>query len=569
MAVQCEDATSAPSVHTLAANSSVGCVNLSAARYSLSATLVLNRSMVLVGDAASGAMLDGEGKVAVLHIADGANVTMIGITLARGLAGFQSPNCGERPPADGGGLFNRGTLTMIGCSVTDCDTGSNHCGFGLGRGGGVFNAHNASLRLLGCRLHHNSVAGYSYGYGYGLRGGGLYNDGGAVFMIACTVQDSSAWSGGSGLYNSGLLVMSGCCVYDNDQNGLLNQGSLLLTSSRIWRNSAVARCYDGRGLRCTGSGGGVLNDGGSAVLSGCSVRLNNATHMRIFWPPTGGTFRLGEGAGISNTKQGLLQMQDCLVEHNTCQGNGGGILSRGNATLTGCLLQHNAAHGFVYAIGEMERPGHCCGDGGGAYAASGRLSLVGCTVQENTADFTPDEEAPNICTGGYGGGIALNEEWAMNEEGGTLELSGCHIGLNRAYAKGGGLFVEGTCTLTNTSFAANAVAHGLVSHFFLTPTSLMTYVLPTPLGTYLSGTVLCQILTYCAHTSSRGTCDRTLPRAIQPCPAGSEGKFAAILGSEAIGREVNESFPARCAPGYLGDSIDSSAQRNLFCSGPW
>jgi hypothetical protein len=126
--------------------------------------------------------------------------------------------------SEGGGIYNEGTLTVSGCTLS---TNS------AGQGGGIDNAY--TLTVSGCILSGNSAGD----------GGGLYNDGsGTLTLSGCTLSSNSAAYGG-GIDNWGTLnVTGGSTVSGNsatyDGGGLFNRksGRLKIQSSVVTNNNA-------------------------------------------------------------------------------------------------------------------------------------------------------------------------------------------------------------------------------------------------------------------------------------------------------------------------------------------
>jgi len=114
---------------------------------------------------------------------------------------------------------------------------------------------------------------------------------------------------------------------------------------------------------------------------------------------------------------------------------GGGILSAGVLTLTGCTISGNFAGSDFGA-----------GGGGGVMNDNGTMTITGCTISNN-------QEA-----GGQGGGGVLNEN-------GTMTITGCTISNNSASgiafaliftSEGGGILNDlGSLIITNSTISGN------------------------------------------------------------------------------------------------------------------
>jgi hypothetical protein len=145
---------------------------------------------------------------------------------------------------DGGGIYNKGKLTLSGCTISGNRTGSGGVG-GLpgdclpGRGGfgaGIFQAGEKEATLINCTISNNSTgnggnsnfsprSGGSGGYG-----GGIYNES-TMTLINCTICNNSTGAAGKdgseteyepatggwggGIYNSGTQKIQNTIVANN------------------------------------------------------------------------------------------------------------------------------------------------------------------------------------------------------------------------------------------------------------------------------------------------------------------------------------------------------------------
>ena len=118
-----------------------------------SGELLVDKSVTISGPGAATLAVDGNFKSRVFHIGSGKTVSISGLTLTNGSAGFEN----------GGGILNdHAILTMDSCAVQNSFAQSN--------GGGIYNdgsGGNAALTILNSTV---SLNGASYA------GGGIYND---------------------------------------------------------------------------------------------------------------------------------------------------------------------------------------------------------------------------------------------------------------------------------------------------------------------------------------------------------------------------------------------------------
>ena len=126
----------------------------------------------------------------------------------------------------GGGIANRGTLTMTGGAITGNTSRDN---VGNEGGGGLINyidLTNGTATLTNVTISDNKAT----------YGGGLCNRG-TLVMEGCTISDNFADYIGGGISNEGILTMTDCAVSSNKcfnlslptrGNGIYNQGTLNL-----------------------------------------------------------------------------------------------------------------------------------------------------------------------------------------------------------------------------------------------------------------------------------------------------------------------------------------------------
>jgi predicted outer membrane repeat protein len=165
--------------------------------------------------------------------------------------------------------------------------------------------------------------------------------------------------GGGGIFNSGVLTVSGCTLSGNLStfvgSGIANSGTLTVSGSVFSGNSATD-FFSG----FTTSGGGIFNDFHSTLtVSGCTLSDNSAINGgRIFNNGAGtvssctfsGNSAGQIGGGIANELGGgitgsYLTVSDCTFSGNSAAYRGGGIYDGGTMTVSGCTLSGNSATG--------------------------------------------------------------------------------------------------------------------------------------------------------------------------------------------------------------------------------
>jgi hypothetical protein len=316
-----------------------------------SGQIEISRSLSIDGSAGGVAMptISGNGASRIFTITNTISVTLSSLHLVNGVSD---------PGGDGGGIFNRGTLTVNNITLSGNSGGSACNG---GNGGGISN--------LGTLIVNNStLSGNRGGLGSstcnGGNGGGISNQG-ILSVNNSTLSGNSGgrggdayyWSyggnggNGGGIYNTGYLTITNSTLSGNNGGdggvgwyrfpmpglagnggGIYNLGTLTVNNNTLSGNSS------GIGLFMNGYGGGIFNQG--------ILILNNST---LSGNGLGGAFYSGSAITLSNT---LIAFNDCqavegvIVDagHNldsadTCQFRAAGSLTNTNPVL-GSLGYH-------------------------------------------------------------------------------------------------------------------------------------------------------------------------------------------------------------------------------------
>jgi hypothetical protein len=195
----------------------------------------------------------------------------------------------------GGGIYNDGTLTLTGCTVSGNQTGNGGpgcCGAGGGPpggpggyGGGIYNSRTATLV-------NTDVSGNLTGHG----GSSFFGD------------DSIPGLGG-GIISGGTLILSSCTISSNQ----IGQDPL---------------------IRSISGGGGIYHYGGAITISNSTVTNNTAFY----------------GGGVHQTN-GEMTISNSTITNNNGGVYGGGIYREnspgGTVTLQSSIVAGN--HALIYA----------------------------------------------------------------------------------------------------------------------------------------------------------------------------------------------------------------------------
>lgn len=317
-------------------------------------------NLTIQGAGAASTTIDASGLGdRALMIDPGASVTITGLTITGGHApaGANQSTFGQPggPGADGGGIFNFGTLTLNDAGVTASFAGSGGTG-GLqgtggagGVGGGIDNLGTLTLDSSTISSNHagaGGTGGSSNGESPGAGGSG---------------------GQGGGIYNGGTLTIGSGSALSGDVAGAGGAGGSPIGG------------FDGAAGGAGGGGGGIYNDDdGQLTLTGATLGPNTAG--------AGGAGSFGNGAFTGTGGAGGA---------GGCGGAGGGLdtVSSLPVTITASTLSGNAAGagGAAGGGGAGGGPGGvggsgCAGASGGGIESSGAtLTIVNSTLTGNFA----------------------------------------------------------------------------------------------------------------------------------------------------------------------------------------
>jgi hypothetical protein len=250
-------------------------------------------------------------------VASGATLTLNNLTLQNGLA------FGPASSADGGAVYNQGTLVLSGATVQNNEAlGSNGADATMAKkngangqdasGGGIYSS--GSLTLQNGSLIYGNLA----------RGG----TGGAAYTGSFI---SHGGSGGNAL-GGGVCIASGTAKLAGiTLSGNLAEGGV---GGRGWIGVEIGAVNFG--TPGNGEGGGLYVAGGTVSLSSATVQNNNAYGGSAGPGVSSGLFGLGFGGGIF-VNAGTVTLNSDLVQGNSTErlpfGKGGGLDIASGATV--------------------------------------------------------------------------------------------------------------------------------------------------------------------------------------------------------------------------------------------
>jgi len=289
--------------------------------------------LTIKGESAANTIIDGAEIDRVIDIdpvGSGLIVEISDVKVKNGNA----PNVSDIACLSGGGIDNRGTLTLTNVTIT-ANT-AIHVG---GNGGGLHNLGSMSLSNVIISSNTGYFAGgianegtltvvdseVSGNISSGAIGsaGGFFNNGTAT-LINTRVNNNSANVGG-GIRNSQLLKLLNCTISDNTASlsmggGIYNEGFLTLTNSTVSSNITNI------------DGGGIYNKN-LAALASVTIVNNHSSN--------------GQGGGIYN--KGAIQIENSLLANNTASStaNNCTVTTEGSITDFGYNLEDTNSCGFT------------------------------------------------------------------------------------------------------------------------------------------------------------------------------------------------------------------------------
>ncbi len=336
----------------------------------------------------------------LLHVAADANLTLNNLTLTNGLI--------DSDPAQGGAIYNLGTLTLNEVTVTGNAAQSDS----EAMGGGIYSEGTVGASVLvtinDSTIEQNEAEGYN-----GSEGGGIYTWNTQLTITGSQIQQNRITSeldgrGGGIAARSSQVQLQNTQVIENEMSGAwLEGGGIYSNDTTLQVQFSTISQNDVTGQRSTSfeiggqvKGGGIYGDGGTVTLEDSVVSAN----------------AINGGYGIGSKDGGDAE--------------GGGIYTSGAAlTLERTTVSGNTATGGDAGDGPDEAWGGSA-YGGGIYHGGGTFTLRNSTISDNTA------------TAGRGGDNTAGR------------------GGNGGSVRGGGLYLsqsesDGTSTLFNSTISGN------------------------------------------------------------------------------------------------------------------
>jgi hypothetical protein len=383
-----------------------------------SGELTVAANVVIEGLGADQLTVSGNDASRVFNVAPGEIVSLSGLTIADG-----------KTAATGGGVWNRGRLTLSDCAFQDNAAGS---------GGALDNSASSgggTATVLHCTFTGNSAANSLLN----ADGGAITNEAdGALFLSGCTFSGNTADLGGAvaTLFQSQLTIADSTFT-DNTASARGGAVDVEMAQSLVTvRHSAFTG--NATSLAGLGTGGGAIASVGNLDVNDATFTANSASDSGF-----GGAVRNDGSATVTNStfankhavsggaleNTGALALSGDTFQDNSAASEGGGLY---NAQFTARADVHASTF-----TGNTARTG-------GAVAAEvlTQVNLDGCMVSANTADF--------------GGGIYNDQA--------TVHVSASTFTGNAAPATGAGgavaMIFAGTTTVEGSTFTGNSAGGG-------------------------------------------------------------------------------------------------------------
>ncbi len=397
----------------------------------------------------------------------GLGLTFTGV---KGAPGGDGGNGGDGGFAQGGGIYNAGSLELKGTTLSSiilADNVAQGGKGGLGANGGT--GQDGAIGGKG----GNSGSGGSGGFA---EGGGVYNTGSGAFPGIFTLQyaafegDQSiggvgnvagvagnAGNGSKGMGGTGGQGGKGGAGGNSMGGGIFTAWGTLNVSNVLF--GLDANGLSDQALGGAGGSGGTAGNGGNS--SGASVSGTGNPGAPGGNGGAGGDAGFAKGGALANlTGGGNVALTNTIVDSALAQGGAGGKGGSGGVGGKGVgANEGNSKTPYSAGLGGQGGSGGAGGAGGaavggGVFNAVGTLSIGNSFFLSNRALGGAGGAGGAGNTGGTGGARTSKSFFASTTRIGGLGGTG-GAGGNGGNAQGGGFYnLVGTVTIVNTSFKA-------------------------------------------------------------------------------------------------------------------
>ena len=281
-------------------------------------------------------------------------------------------------PGNGGAFHITGTATA---AFNGTEFVGNLAG---SEGGAVWNSATSTTFLTNVEITENVASGNAADNG----GGGIFNNGGSVFVNTSTVvgnvANGNAGSGGGVLSVAGVIRFDDSTISEN-QAARAGGGVEVIDGRAVFNSATLASNTTGVVLTAAPGNGGALHVSGNGAVvnfSNSTIRNNSAANQGGgLWNETGSTLILNSDTTVSNNtaavlgggvyNRGLLEAIDTVFAENEALDDGGGIYitTSGNVQIENSTVTANEA-----------------GDDGGGVFNLGNFTTLGSSFTINVAE---------------------------------------------------------------------------------------------------------------------------------------------------------------------------------------
>lgn len=339
-----------------------------------SSEITINRRLTIDGSNAPGLVISGNGGRRVFRVESGGEVTLRNLTVANGFSNVAFGPCGGTPC--GGGILNRGSLTLQGVTVR------NNMVEYPGNGGGIYNS--GTLTVSQSTVHDNQVSLSTAVYGYG---GGIFNSG-TLAVVNSTLGGNSAGTANRGhaIASNGTGTILASTIADGGTALYLTGGSVTLRSSILTSG-------------CTAINGATL-DADSSNLGACGGAQAGNAQLGTLQDNGGKSWTMLPGVG-SAALNALATCSTSSDQRGTGRPQFGncdiGAVEVGNTTLQFSQTTERSS----VAAGERLRYTLVISNSGGDWATGVSISdtlPAALTLVENSLALDPANMATTVAT---------------------------------------------------------------------------------------------------------------------------------------------------------------------------
>ena len=265
----------------------------------------------------------------------------------------------------------------------------------------IFFLRNTAVVTLSNLTVNNGKAPVFGQTGFNNYAGGIYIEGGQLYLSQVTLSDCRAEQAG-GIYNrQGILHIVNSTISNNQATGgrqdgsygggINNDGTLIIANSSIIGNVAQGGTGTSSSFAGSGVGGGIYVYAGNATITNSTIANNSATGGNA---PTGFGFGgNGSAAGISISGSSTT-IANTLIYNNQAIAGSSDTPSRAGISAGGGItnlttLELNNVTVSTNSVSSTNQGGGISGGGGIWNSCSGCLTLTNSTVVNNTANNLP------------------------------------------------------------------------------------------------------------------------------------------------------------------------------------